>query len=128
MKAISVRQPWAWAIIHAGKDIENRDWASRYRGPLLIHAAKGMTVGEYQAAAFHIWCVRQDLRVPLRGELLRGGVIGVVDMVDCVSRSDSPWFGGRYGFVLRNARPLPFREIRGELGLFNVPDRFAEAA
>lgn len=24
--ALSVRQPWAWAIIHAGKDIENRSW------------------------------------------------------------------------------------------------------
>ena len=26
MKALSIRQPWAWAILHAGKDIENRDW------------------------------------------------------------------------------------------------------
>lgn len=24
--ALSIRQPWAWAILHAGKDIENRDW------------------------------------------------------------------------------------------------------
>ena len=40
MKALSIRQPWAWAIIHAGKDVENRPWGTRYRGPLLIHASK----------------------------------------------------------------------------------------
>lgn len=26
MYAISVRQPWAWAVFAAGKDVENRSW------------------------------------------------------------------------------------------------------
>jgi len=26
MRCLSVRQPWAWAIIYAGKTIENRTW------------------------------------------------------------------------------------------------------
>lgn len=39
--ALSIRQPWAWAILHAGKTIENRDWRScKYRGPVWIHASK----------------------------------------------------------------------------------------
>jgi hypothetical protein len=39
--ALSIRQPWAWAILHAGKRIENREWRScKYRGPILIHASK----------------------------------------------------------------------------------------
>lgn len=38
--ALSVRQPWAWAIISGGKTIENRSWTTPYRGPLLIHAGK----------------------------------------------------------------------------------------
>ncbi len=38
MKALSVRQPFAWAIVHGGKDVENRSWATSYRGPVLIHA------------------------------------------------------------------------------------------
>jgi len=40
--ALSVLQPWAWAIIHAGKTIENRDWrhGCAHRGPLYIHASK----------------------------------------------------------------------------------------
>ena len=42
MKAISVRNPWAWAIAHGGKRVENREWQypPTYRGPLLIHASK----------------------------------------------------------------------------------------
>jgi hypothetical protein len=39
LKAISVRQPWAHAIIHLGKDVENRPWRRNYSGPLLIHAS-----------------------------------------------------------------------------------------
>ena len=50
MKAISVRQPWAWAIISALKDIENRGWPIHYRGDILIHAAKTCTKKEYQLA------------------------------------------------------------------------------
>jgi hypothetical protein len=46
MKALSIRQPWAWLILNAGKDIENRDWLTRFRGPFLIHASKGMTRAE----------------------------------------------------------------------------------
>lgn len=40
MRAITVRQPWAWAIVHGGKDVENRsrNIAGSYRGPVAIHA------------------------------------------------------------------------------------------
>ena len=40
MKALSIRAPWWFCILHNGKDIENRDWSTRYRGPVLIHASK----------------------------------------------------------------------------------------
>ena len=46
MKAITIKQPWAWAIIFAGRDIENRSWYTHHRGPLLIHAGAA-----YQADA-----------------------------------------------------------------------------
>ncbi len=47
MRAITVRQPWAWAIIHGGKDIENRsrNIAGSYRGPVAIHAALNVDGG-----------------------------------------------------------------------------------
>lgn len=119
MKAISIRQPWAWAIIHAGKDIENRDWPTRFRGPVLIHAGKGMTRDEYEDAADFIrsTCGRM---IPFEA-LPRGGIVGQAEIVDCVEDSKSPWFFGRYGFVLRNAKLLPFRPFKGALGFFVVP-------
>jgi hypothetical protein len=48
-----------------------------------------------------------------------GGIIGQVDIVDCVDKSASPWFVGPFGFVLRNPRILPFRPCKGALGFFN---------
>ena len=48
MKALSIRQPWATLILHGQKDIENRSWATRQRGQVLIHASKGMTRDEWE--------------------------------------------------------------------------------
>lgn len=43
MKALSIRQPWAWAILNADKRLENRDWAGcAYRGAVLLHASKSV--------------------------------------------------------------------------------------
>src|SRR5262249_2365182 len=52
----------------------------------------------------------------------RGGVIGIVDMVDCVESSDSKWFVGRFGFVLTNTRRLPFTPVSVSLGLRRPSD------
>jgi hypothetical protein len=119
MKVLSVRQPWAWAIIYGGKDIENRTWATRYRGPLLIHAAASMRPAEYGDFAEFI-AERKLGLMPQLSDLQYGGIIGQVDLVDCVEKSRSPWFGGDYGFVLKNPRPLPFVPFKGQVMLFNV--------
>lgn len=123
--ALSIRQPWAWAIIHAGKDVENRDWRTKFRGPVCIHAAKGMTLDEYDGfirTIHHVSLSRpfpSGSTVPHGAGLLRGGIIGVADIVDCVDASDSPWFMGRYGFVLRNPRPVDFIPVKGALNFFD---------
>lgn len=125
MKALSIRQPWAWLILNAGKNIENRDWHTSFRGRVLIHAAKAMTRDYYD----DMDCVlgfpegkRPAIEIPPFEDLQRGGIVGSVEIVDCVEHSESDWFFGRYGFVLRDPRPLPFIPYRGELGFFNVPD------
>ena len=119
MIALSIRQPWAWLIIHAGKDIENRSWPTTVRGPVLVHASKGMTVMEYKDAA--CWAEEAlGILVPPRDQLQFGGIIGQVEIADSVWASKSPWFSGPYGFVLRNPKPMPFREVRGQLGFFEV--------
>lgn len=122
--AISIRQPWAWAIINAGKDIENRDWSTKFRGPVCIHAAKGMTGDEFNGfmrTIHHISLSRpfpKGAAVPHSKALLRGGIIGTAEIVDCVEASNSPWFFGRYGFVLRNVQPVEFIPCKGALGFF----------
>jgi hypothetical protein len=124
--ALSIRQPWASFILLAGKDIENRTWETRVRGPILIHAAKGMTKKEYiEARAFASFatCILDPVRLDVLelAHLPRGGIIGSVNLVDCVYQSDSPWFQGPYGFVLRDPKPLPFVPVKGQLGFFDVP-------
>jgi hypothetical protein len=122
MKALSIRQPWAWLIIHGGKDIENRTWKTNVRGRILVHAAKGMTHDEYDAAmecAIFGGNLAPDA-LPNYDQLQRGGIIGSVEIIDCVSASKSPWFFGRYGFVLRDSQPLPFHPCSGRLGFFEV--------
>ena len=63
MLALSIRQPWASLILKAGKNIENRDWPTKYRGRILIHAAKGMTRGEHEDAIhFAVEAIKADPR------------------------------------------------------------------
>ena len=135
MIALSIRQPWASLILKAGKDIENRCWPTKFRGRILIHAAKVMTRAEHgDAIAFAVETIQADQRnarptkqTTLRDlgfafdELQRGGIVGSVDIVGCVSNSDSPWFVGEFGFVLREPKILPFTPWKGQLGFFDVP-------
>ena len=118
MKALSIRQPWAWLIINGHKDIENRSWYTHFRGEILVHAGKGMTQDEYLEA--DIMAAENGVTIPPFEELERGGIVGKVTITDCVSKSDSPWYMGQYGFVLKDAQPLPFQPFKGALGFFEV--------
>lgn len=119
MRALSIRQPWAWLVLHGGKDIENRDWkprnpALRFRGTFLIHA--GLTLEPIDADLRAL--VKQTSGLDIPDDLPRGGIVGQADVVDIVRQSLSPWFTGPYGLVLANAKPLPFAPCRGALGFF----------
>jgi hypothetical protein len=125
MRALSVRQPWAWLIVNGFKDIENRKWATRFRGRVLIHAASTMTHHEWLSAIrfAHFECAVPKVALQQGCEfdqLQRGGLIGSVEIVDCVSDSESSWFVGDHGFVLRDARKSPFVPLKGRLGFFEV--------
>ena len=74
MKALSIRQHWAWLIIHGGKDVENRSWHTKYRGRFLVHAAKGMTSDEFTQAL--LYCLDRGLTLPDRNDMQCGGIIG----------------------------------------------------
>lgn len=128
MKAITVRHPWAHAIIHMGKPIENRSWSTNYRGPLLIHAASTMTAAEYGNFAEFFCADIKEGSMPAPGQLREtlGHVVGIVDLIDVVEDHPSPWFFGPYGLVLANPRPVARVKLKGQLSIFNVSDRVVE--
>ena len=111
VRALSIRQPWCHHILHDGKDVENRDWPTRYRGWFLVHAGKAL-----------------DGTLPLAlADVPRGGIVGAARITDCVSSSDSYWWMGKFGFVLANAVPIPLVPCKGSLGFFAPePDVIAQ--
>ena len=113
MKALSLRQPWAHAVVHLGKTIENRYWNTHLRGAFLIHAAKGCTQAEYDIACGFVRDFDPVLAamIPPLEKLQKGGIIGIVEIKDCVTSHPSKFFCGPYGFVLARPYPLPFRPM-----------------
>lgn len=134
MKALTVQQPWAWAIFH-GKDVENRTQAWSYRGPLAIHAGNRWSS---RGGSSPLVGALVDEFDPPSTEVFRGGILGVVDLVDVHQANpdccESPWAEQVYvehrgverrqivHLVLERprelARPLP---CRGSLGLWTPP-------
>lgn len=149
MRALSIRQPWAWLIVRPDivdeelrrqayasglmKDIENRSWPTKFRGRVLIHASKGMTRAEYEDARSFIFMdlgIPPEIRLPPREALERGGIVGIATITDCVvpACQKSPWhIEGAFGFRIADAMPLPFIECKGALGFFDVPDDVVRA-
>ena len=72
--------------------------------------------------------ISAEMPIPKFEELERGGVVGRVDLGDCVNDYDSLWFTGKFGFVMANPRPLSFLPYKGQLGLFEIPDNLLAEA
>lgn len=106
MRILTVRQPWAWAIIHGGKDVENRvrNIAGDYRGPVAIHA--GLAIFEEEGGAYpevaraieseiqsyrvddtYLWEVADDVD-PEDPRFVYGAILGVVDLTDVHTADD----------------------------------------
>lgn len=128
MKALSVRTPWWWYILHGGKDIENRSWPTNFRGRVYIHAGKWFqgeeVLEDYREACEIARKSGWKGSIPSPNEMRRssGCLVGSVEIVGCVKDSISPWFFGKYGFVLQNPvafeMPIP---CKGALSFFELP-------
>lgn len=155
MKAITICQPYATLVLPRGPDgivekrVENRTWFAHYRGPLLIHAGKSLEwldlVPDPDEPLLDILSVDRESGVRL-GEMVLGAVIGIVELVACVSAKDilsgdlegySLYSGlrdhkhvhGPWCHIYKNARrfktPVPYR---GRQGFFEVPDELLKEA
>lgn len=143
MRVLTVRQPWAWAIVQGGKDVENRsrNIAGNYRGPVAIHAAAREAAEMWEPGGPVDTIARITDRVVVTAQ--RSAIIGVVDLVEVHHAAEcwrkpwkhevegwcTPWATeDNHHLVLDNPRalatPIP---AKGRLGLWH-PDAELEHA
>ena len=92
MKAITVRQPWAWAIIYGQKDVENRtrNIAGSYRGPVVIHAGKSLDPEEFGSAVDALDVIGVTRPAGRVKDLGFGVALGTADLTD-LHHADECW-------------------------------------
>lgn len=132
MKALTVRQPWASAIIHLGKDVENRTWKTNYRGRIAIHSAQRIEYDAMHDPTFEVALDRFNAPPGTKAfdsirplDMSTGVILGTVDIIGChlVIACGCKWGQlGQWHWELANAQPLvePV-PAKGKLGLWNVP-------
>lgn len=138
-KALSVVQPWIWAMMHAGKFVENRSWkphAAITGKRIALHASKGW---DADASRFiHELSGKivphEDDPVMGRGCIVATAVVRAVFSADDLEDfthseqtlagvvENSRWYTGDVAWVLVDILPLaPHIEARGALGLWTLP-------
>ena len=124
MKALSIKQPWAWLIVNGHKAVENRSWNTKFRGEFYIHASKSWDKNGYEWVKLNF----PEIKMPNKEEFEKGGVVGRANLINTVhisdkrllTSSDVPWFIGEYGFILDNMEVTEFQPLKGSLGFFEV--------
>lgn len=127
-KALSFKQPFAWLIANGYLLVDDRTWATDYRGPILIHASKGLYEEYYDYLVDHT-----DLPLPPKDKLQFGGVVGFANLVGCYQSSRLPTGLNQeqrasfdalppnlYGFLFDQAQPMPLLPCRGKLKIFEI--------
>jgi len=119
MKALSFKQPWAWAVFN-GKDVDNRKWRTNFTGRIYVHSSLNFDMDGWN------WIAENENRLCVQlphfadiEYFPRGVILGEVDIVGCVDNHTSYWFFGKYGLLLQNPKvyenPIP---CKGMLGFF----------
>ena len=133
MKALSLWQPWATLVAIGAKKYETRSWATSYRGPLAIHAAKRFSLPERQLALSGWFRFRlTEAGYNHTKDFPRGAYVAVVDLVDVlpaeivkpsldvVELSFGNFSPGRFAWKLANLRRIQPVPARGYQGLWNL--------
>ena len=123
MKALSFRPAWAWAIVHGGKDVENRARRTRFRGRFLVHASLALRHADFEKATQALRAAGERSILPREDEFAAGGIIGSVELIDIADQCESVWYApGLIAWILRHPRPMEFLPFRGRRNWFHVPD------
>lgn len=145
IRALSIRQPWAWAIAIGEKPVENRTWETGYRGLLAIHAS--MTVDRAGLDDPLILQAICDRGFTIEDEPSKqGAVIAVAELYGCHRSPDSDGLSGcrqsqrsfrlcsdwardgQFHWRLSGVRPLAESvPCKGRLGLWRLPEDVEKA-
>ncbi len=119
MKAISIRQPWAWLIAEGLKTIETRTWETSYRGELIIAASK-TKMTRIMTESLN----REFPRLEYNIEYGKG--IAIARLVDCrpmtlddEDDAQCEIYDDAFSWVLDNVRKIEPFDIKGQLGIYN---------
>ena len=89
MKALTIWQPWASLFVIDAKLYETRSWATTYRGPIAIHAAKRPVRRTIDAlAAGNAWDTLERFESLFHGpgaldQLSTGAIVGTAILTRC---------------------------------------------
>jgi len=134
MKALSIKQPWAFAICNLPdefkKDIENRTWNTKHRGDFLVHASKGFDAVGYERLCEYLSQLGYTGNIPTKKEFVYGSIVGITSLNAVVNNhdifyadTDSIWYEGYYGFMLERTKAFENAiPLKGRLNFFNVDD------
>lgn len=121
MKTLSIHAPWAWAIVHGHKKVENRTWATSHRGRLAIHASRSRDSDAIASAILG----SLGIELPSADALPRQCIVGEVQLVDCLQLDRvfdmdlGPLADGPVVWILERAivyaQPIP---IAGKQGIW----------
>lgn len=106
MKALTLTQPYATLVAFRDKLIETRSWATKYRGPLAIHAGAGLgPVGNRRGLVRLLRGSHFETALgPIYGygvmsidKMPRGAIVATCELVDCVPSETIMAAFGAYG-------------------------------
>jgi hypothetical protein len=118
---LTLMQPWAAAIVHGPKRIENRDWqppAGMIGHYLAIHAGKKYDK-RWETELF-IWD-QMNCDFPFSAGHVHSAIVGVARLKEVVEQSSDPWFFGQFGWVLDEVVAIDPIPCSGKQGLWTLP-------
>ena len=127
IRALSVTQPWATVIISKGKNVENRQWNTKLRGYIAIHASQKKDLN-----GFEYLLDKYGIKLNIK-ETPYGSIVGLAEIINVITKKDvtkntKKWFEGEYGFVLKNViilkKPV---SAKGALGFWRLKGRALHA-
>jgi len=129
MWAVTVRQPWAWAIARGHQAILNRGWETAFRGEVAIHASLRVDLEAFDRAV-----IRSANWDPGDPEAAIGGIVAVLSLVSVCNAAPAgrpcgcgEWARpGLFHWRLAQPRPLAWPVLTiGQRGLWDLAPRVA---